>query len=212
MPDASPLDPFLTQNLRVQRVAGVSLLLAHPGSGLQRLDALMRRPVGQVPPYWAHVWPGGSALAQHVLAHPDLVRRKRVMDLGAGSGLVAIAMASAGAQSVVASEIDPVGRAVIALNAALNGVTLKITGDVLKSGPPFVELIAAGDMFYAAGLAKAVLRFLNRAVEADITVLIGDIGRTDLPAHLTPLASYPVRDYGDRPGTPDRSGTVFRFD
>ena len=43
MPDARHLDPFLTQNLRVQRVAGVSLLLAHPGSGLQRLDALVRR-------------------------------------------------------------------------------------------------------------------------------------------------------------------------
>ena len=43
MPNARHLDLFLTQNLRVQRVAGVSLLLAHPGSGLQRLDALVRR-------------------------------------------------------------------------------------------------------------------------------------------------------------------------
>jgi predicted nicotinamide N-methyase len=35
---------------------------------------------GLPPPYWAFAWPGGQALARHLLDHPDLVRGKRVVD------------------------------------------------------------------------------------------------------------------------------------
>ena len=47
-----------------------------------------------------------------------------MLDLGAGSGLVAIAAALAGATEVTAAELDPLGRAAIALNAAANGVVI----------------------------------------------------------------------------------------
>jgi len=43
------------------------------------------------PPYWAFAWAGGQALARHVLDHPELVRGKPVLDVGAGSGLLALA-------------------------------------------------------------------------------------------------------------------------
>jgi predicted RNA methylase len=42
------------------------------------------------------------------------------LDFGAGSGLVAIAAAKAGARPVVVAEIDPFAAAAIAVNAALN--------------------------------------------------------------------------------------------
>ena len=47
------------------------------------------------PPYWASAWAGGQALARHLLDHPELVAGRRVLDLAAGSGLVAIAAALA---------------------------------------------------------------------------------------------------------------------
>ena len=74
------------------------------------------------PPFWAAAWPGGQALARYVLDHPDVVAGRTVLDLGSGSGLVAIAAARAGAATVVASEVDPDGRRAIAVNAAANGV------------------------------------------------------------------------------------------
>ncbi|MBW8767118.1 MAG: 50S ribosomal protein L11 methyltransferase, partial [Geodermatophilales bacterium] len=58
------------------------------------------------PPFWAAAWPGGQALARHVLDHPEVVAGRSVLDLGSGSGLVAVAAAMAGAASVIASEID----------------------------------------------------------------------------------------------------------
>ena len=73
-------------------------------------------------PYWAYLWPGGAALIAHLAANPALVSGQRVLDLGAGSGLVGIAAARLGAAQVLASETDPVATEVLQMNAALNGV------------------------------------------------------------------------------------------
>ena len=71
--------------------------------------------IGVPPPYWAFAWAGGQALARYVLDNPALVAGKRVMDFGAGSGLVALAAARAGAASVMAADIDGFAVAAIRL-------------------------------------------------------------------------------------------------
>src|SRR6185437_10253828 len=76
------------------------------------------------PPFWAFAWPGGQALARHVLDHPSCVAGRRVLDFAAGCGIAAIACAMAGATSVEAAEIDPLARAAIGLNAAANDVSI----------------------------------------------------------------------------------------
>src|SRR4051812_34394836 len=55
------------------------------------------------PPYWAFAWAGGQALARYILDHPHEIAGKRVLDFGAGSGLLAIAAAKAGGAPVVAA-------------------------------------------------------------------------------------------------------------
>jgi predicted nicotinamide N-methyase len=73
---------------------------------------------GTPPPFWAFAWAGGQALARYLLDHPDTVAGREVLDIGSGSGIVAIAAAKAGASRVVAAEIDHFAAAAIALNAA----------------------------------------------------------------------------------------------
>ena len=82
---------------------------------------------GLPPPYWAFAWVGGQALARYLLDHPEIVAGRSVLDFGAGSGLVAIAAAKAGAASVLAAEIDHFAAAAIAANATLNGVAITVT-------------------------------------------------------------------------------------
>src|SRR4051794_39131754 len=73
------------------------------------------------PPFWAAAWPGGQALARHVLDHPEVVAGRSVLDLGSGNGLVAVAAAMAGAGSDVAIEMAPEGVRGIVLEAAVDG-------------------------------------------------------------------------------------------
>ncbi|WP_433343363.1 class I SAM-dependent methyltransferase [Micromonospora sp. CA-111912] len=145
-------------------------------------------------PYWASVWAGGQAIARHLLDHPELVAGRRVLDLAAGSGLVAIAAALAGADRVVANDIDPYAVAAVTLNAQANRVTVAATGeDLLDSDPDDMDLLVAGDVFYDEELAGRMLPFLRRAAARGSHVLVGDPGRGHLPRNrLDLVASYQV--------------------
>src|ERR1043166_7274698 len=108
--------------------------------------------IGLPPPYWAFAWAGGQALARHVLDHPDIVAGQRVLDLAAGSGLVAIAAAMAGAAPVIAADIDAFTESAVSLNAEANGVYVEIIAqDLLDRPVPAAvryDVILVGDLFY----------------------------------------------------------------
>jgi predicted nicotinamide N-methyase len=162
------------------------------------------------PPFWAAAWPGGQALARYVLDHPDLVRGRSVLDLGSGSGLVAVAAALAGAANVLASEVDPYGMAAVRLNAVVNGVEgITAVGDLLDGEPPDVSVVLAGDVCYDRLMTERVLPFLEAARRRGIDVLIGDPGRPYLPHDR--LTSLSVVDVPDTEGSQMRSTTVWRM-
>jgi len=183
---AAPADPesFVRSACRltpVPQVRQIRLHLAEDVLGLwQRTEDEFG--TGRPPPFWAFAWPGGQALARYVLDHPGLVAGRTVLDLGSGSGLVAIAAAMAGAATVVASEIDVLAAGAIRLNARANRVPVPvIVGDVLDGDGDGAEVVLAGDVWYSGPLAGRVLGFLERARARGASVLAGDIGRAFLP-------------------------------
>ena len=214
LPNLSDALRFIRENMRVAAVPllpEILLYTAHPASGLWRLA----RPDGEaMPPYWAYQWAGGAVLARHFLDRPETVRGRRVLDLGAGSGVVGIAAAKAGARQVIAAEIDPHGAAAIGLNAALNEVSITVLAHDLTGGPPpAVDLVAVGDLFYEHDLAKRVTAFLDRCIAAGIEVLIGDPGREFLPrSRLRVIAQYRVPDFGAGQSAVRQTSKVFSFE
>jgi predicted nicotinamide N-methyase len=162
-------------------------------------------------PYWAYDWAGGTVLARYILDRPDAIKGRQILDLGAGSGLVAIAAAMAGAASVRAVDADPAAGVAAALNAAANAVEIEVgVGDGLRGALPEVDVITVGDLFYEPALARRTSRFLARCRAAGIDVLVGDPGRKHLPLdRLRKLAEAAVPDF-DRPG--DVPAAVYAFD
>src|SRR5436305_14879560 len=140
--------------------------------------------------FWAFPWAGGQALARHVLDHPEVVAGRLVLDLAAGSGLVAVAAARSGAAGVTGNEIDGYAAAAIELNAQANGVPVTVReGDLLDGEPDGAEVVLAGDVFYSRDFAARVLVLLDRARAGGAEVLVGDSGRALLPRHrLTSVA------------------------
>jgi predicted nicotinamide N-methyase len=198
-----------TRPVRPLLVPEITLLVAADVVALwEAMEA--RGSVPSEPPFWAAAWPGGQALARHLLDRPDLVAGRSVLDLGSGSGLVAVAAAMAGARSVLASEIDPFGWTAIALNAEANGVPpVPVVGDVLDGGPPDAEVLLAGDVCYDRAMTERVLPFLDAARARGADVLIGDPGRPYLPRErLLPLATF---DVPDTEGPQVRRTTVWRL-
>jgi predicted nicotinamide N-methyase len=173
----------------------LSLHLASEITPIWKLTEEALAGIGLPPPFWAFAWAGGQALARYLLDTPQVVAGRGVIDFAAGSGIVAIAAAKAGAARVLAADIDPFCAAAVALNAEANGVTVAFTGeDLLDAAPPaWAGLILAGDICYEKPLAERVMAWLGAARAAGATVLIGDPGRSYFPrVGLTKLAEYQV--------------------
>jgi predicted nicotinamide N-methyase len=186
-----------TRPVRPPLVPEVRLLVAVDVVALWEAMEEERGGPAEQPPFWAAAWPGGQALARYLLDRPSVVAGRTVLDLGSGSGLVAVAAALAGADAVTASEIDPFGRTAIVLNARLNGLA------------GIGVAVLAGDVCYDREMTGRVLPYLAAARAAGCEVLLGDPGRPYLPTgRLTAMATYDVPD-GD--GGPPRRTTVWRL-
>ena len=99
------------------------------------------------PAYWAFCWASGQVLAAHLIAHPEICRNKTVLDLGAGSGVVAIAAAISGATSVIACDLDKHALEACIVNGKANQVELDTLED-LELCVDKVDLLIAADVLY----------------------------------------------------------------
>jgi predicted nicotinamide N-methyase len=113
---------------------------------------------------------------------------------------------------VLASEIDPVAAAAIRLNAAANGVTVQVTGDVLDGDGEGADLVLAADIWYERDLARRAIGLLRRAAARGARALIGDVGRAFLPrGHLCELTAYQVPVVADLEDAAVKRAMVFEF-
>lgn len=163
------------------------------------------------PPFWAFAWAGGQALARYILDNPNIVAGKRVLDFGAGSGLVALAAAKASAEAVTAAEIDEIAGAAIALNAKLNGLAIQIEIADVIGRPSRADIILAGDLCYEKPLTERLMAWLRAEAAAGAVVLMGDPGRTYLPKNgMERLAQYDVPTSLELEDRPSRQAVVWR--
>ncbi len=165
--------------------------------------------MGVPPPYWAFAWAGGQALARYLLDNPEVVRGRRVLDIGSGSGLVALAAHKAGAASVQAADIDAFACTAIQLNAAVNGCAIATTQDDVIGAHGDWDIILVGDLFYERPLAERLLAWLAAMGKP---ALLGDPGRSYFPkTGVVKLASYTVPTSRDLEDRESRETGVYRL-
>lgn len=190
--------PPLVPELRLHMVTSECPLWRAREPELERL--------GLGEPYWAFCWTGGQALARFLLDRPRWVRGRRVLALGVGGGIEAIAAARAGAASVRATDLDPRAVAATRLNARLAGVELQVDdADLLGVIELDVDVVLAADVTYSPELAAAVRDWLRALAARGVTGLIADPGRGFLAAEgLRRLTTI------EAPGDNDRGGDDLR--
>lgn len=114
----------------------------------EQFESIWRHPC-----YWGFCWASGQVLAQQILANPKPYQHKTIIDFGAGSGVVAIAAALAGAKRVIACDLDPLALASCAANAKLNQVSLELCDDILSLDHQADWVIAADVLYDLENLA-----------------------------------------------------------
>ncbi|WP_088622328.1 methyltransferase [Oceanicola sp. 22II-s10i] len=197
---------LIRAHLPLAPVPGVEGLVHHaarPEARVSRLAEKLGTTAEDLAPFWAWLWPGGAGLIRYVSEHPEAVRDRVVLDLGAGSGLLAFVARRQGARAAICVDPDPMAQAACVANAVANGVTVDTLATVAPEALPEADIVLAGDVFYDPEVAEVATAVLNAYLSRGVPVLVGDIGRHCLPkTGLTELARYEVRDVGDAPSQP----------
>lgn len=131
----------------------IKLWLIDPKNMLRSFTSEETQALLNKPPYWCFCWASGLALAHWLLEHPSIVHNKTIIDFGAGSGVVGIAAALAGAKQVIACDLDPIALMACQENATLNKVNLTYCNNLFKLTEKADLLIAADILYDSANLA-----------------------------------------------------------
>lgn len=127
-------------------------------------------------PFWAVPWHASVGLCQFLCTNPDLVRRKRVLELGTGLGLCAIVAQWLGAQ-VTLNDYQPDALQFALWNASQNGIhniqTLLADWRHFPDVEPF-DVVIAADILYERRLHKALHDVLTKATASHSRVLLAD--------------------------------------
>jgi predicted nicotinamide N-methyase len=150
--------------------------ILHTGAVISREQeiAFLRAENQTARPYGIVLWPSAIALG-HELATRDL-RGKRVLELGAGTGLPGILAASLGA-SVVQTDRQKLVLHVCKLNAEKNGVTSidhRVGDWTAWTDDARYDLIIGSDILYAEPLHPHLRRIFDSNLAAGGSVLIAD--------------------------------------
>jgi len=122
-------------------------------------------------------WPGGDSLAYYLARHPDLVKRKRVLELGCGTGAVGIVCSFLGASKVLLTDGSPAVLETTSLNvkrnrasrASLQRLRWGYAEDLQTASPGTWDLVVAAEVAYQRETLPAFL--------ATVAALLSETGR-----------------------------------
>jgi predicted nicotinamide N-methyase len=178
----TPTGPFPLQEYRL-RLAGREWTVLHTGAILSEWDEqYFLSELRERIPYGVALWPSAIALAHDLVARAGLLAGRRVLELGAGTGLPGIVAASLGAR-VVQTDKHALVMSVCRRNGARNrvppdAIEYRVADwttweDAPTAGERFDWVIGA-DILYADGMHPHLRRVLETSLAPGGQVLLAD--------------------------------------
>lgn len=155
----------------------VGRLVVVPAVGIARPPVPAHGVLVVIDPRRTYGWGGHPTTRLALAAVESLVESTTtVLDVGTGSGILAVAAAALGAESVVAVDLDPAAVAVARENAEANGVVIDARVGSVDQAPGRYELIVAnlGGLRVVEELASALRERLAPGGRLVISGLLAD--------------------------------------
>jgi len=159
------------------RLAGHAWKIRHSGAILSFLDEqrLLGMETGR-PPYGVTLWPSAIALAHDLAARGKSLRGKRVLELGAGTGLPGIVAATFGAR-VVQTDYNEQALELCRQNGAANGcadIEYRRADWTAWTDTAQYDLLIGADVLYAERQHAGLRRIFQSNVAPAGSIILAD--------------------------------------
>lgn len=146
-------------------------------------------------PYFGILWPSSVALAIFLADHPELVKGKSVLELGAGLGLPSLVASHLGA-NVLATDYHPDVEEYFLRNCRHSSITCRYLRmnwreEVIAEK---YDVVIGSDVLYESKHASEVARGLLRFVKPNGIVILSDPGRAYLQKFLNAMKDERVAE------------------
>lgn len=157
-------------------------------------------------PFGSVLWPAAIVLSDLLVERPELVRDKRVLDLGTGLGLTAITAAALGA-TVLASDNHTDMPEMFAHNTRLNGVTPAYRHyDWAKPEDlGTFDVVMASDVLYELPACTLLADAIKHTLAPGGLAIVSDPGRPHWPRFLKKLEARGLTHQDERRHLPASS-------
>lgn len=164
-------------------------------------------------PYFGILWPASEGLALYLAAHPEVVRGKRVLELGAGLGLPSLVAAHLGGE-VLATDFHPDAESYFLRNCRHSSVTagyrrLNWRSENLE-GETF-DVVLGSDVLYESKHPLEVARGLIAFARAGGEIILSDPGRAYVQPFLAAMRAEGFEEEMSLITVDQKDIAVFRF-
>jgi len=169
----------------------IDLLVPDAGAMQQAYREEQVNGAGRPFPYWSQVWPASLALCEWLSKHPEWVRQKKVMELGAGLGLPSL-LAAGLAQEVHCTDHSPDAIDICRQSAIINKLSMHcevMDWNKLPSGLTTGVLLLS-DVNYEPGSFERLYEVLLRFLHAGTTILLSSPQRLMAGPFIERLLPY----------------------
>lgn len=125
-------------------------------------------------PYWSKLWPAAIALSKFLLDHPELIKAKKVVELGGGLGLPSL-VAAPYAASVLCTDCAVDATVIARESGTQNGCTNFKTAVIDWNDLPeelTADVVLLSDVNYDPASFENLWRLVNQLLKKGVTVIL----------------------------------------
>ncbi|MCG8569029.1 MAG: protein N-lysine methyltransferase family protein [Spirochaetes bacterium] len=144
-------------------------------------------------PFFLNIWDSGIQMANFILSHTEIFHKKKVLELGSGTGIAGIAAGLCQAQ-VIFSDYEEEALQLSEINAQMNKIshysTLPADWRNFPTIDEPIDIVIGADLLYENRQVDALLATLVSLIHQPVICFLSDPSRDYLPHFINKLEKH----------------------